>query len=285
MSLAIIVVNKNDSRFLIDLYKRFMDEGCPELIIVDGGSSEISLKNLKKMLPMAKVVRVEESPGPFESFVEGCKIAKSEYVSCWSADDYPMRGYMWRMKDAILQYPFADLFSCNAYVEREGRIYERILLPFDTYISPEYAVKMFKSGFYKQLNLIGSVIKKDRVLSAWEYGGKNLSVNFDGMYFFHAMFDKGLINLGKPLVTFRSYSNGFGATGKYKYLSDALKIHADYYRLTPEVYSKAIASGIWSKKAQWRSQIGLFLIRFIPKFLRLIFYRWYFKYDFRIEKL
>jgi len=281
--IAIVIVNYNDSRFLPKLVNKFCQQTPDYLIVVDDGSTEIDLDGLRALLPCS-VIKNTETKGPFGAFITGCKATDAEYVSCWSADDLPEDDYIEFIKHTIKNYPFINLISCNAHVEREREIFQRTLLPWTTYISPEYAVKIFKNGFYKQLNLIGSVIKKDTVLHAWANKGYKLKVNFDGMYFFHTLFKSGMINIGIPLVKYRSYCNGLGASGRYKDLQRAIEIHKEYYK-NNGTYDKAIESGIWSLKAQWRAQIALRLINFLPKFIRVMFYKWFYSYNYRIEKL
>lgn len=283
--IAIIIVHFNDTRFLINLIDKMLKQSPDDIIVVDDNSTEIDIETIKKLIPQVKVIKNDLKKGPFGAFIKGCMATDCEYVSCWSVDDVPNYGYIGRMRYVIRLYPFIKLVSCNAKVVREGETYYRTLMPFDTYISPDYAVKIFKNGFAKQLNLIGSVVKKQYAINAWNNGGHSLKANFDGMYFFYTLFKTGLINLGNYLITFHSYNNGFGSTGRFEDIKEAIKIHRLYYQYDKKVYDRTIESKIWSMKNQYMTQIALWAIRYMPKWARGMFYKWFYKYDWRIEKL
>jgi glycosyltransferase involved in cell wall biosynthesis len=284
--IAIVICNHNDSRFLISLVNRFIYQKPDELIIVNDASTDRSeelIACLQKKYPI-KLINVNVK-NPFAAFVEGCKAAEAEYISCWSADDYPEQDYLWRMRQAIEDYPLVDLYTCNAKVIREEMFFGRVLLPFDAYISPNYAVKMFKAGYAKMINLCGVLTKRDLVLKCWEEGGKDTEVNFDCMFTFFSVFDKGFINLGNKLAVYRSYPNSFGASGRNKKIKQATEAHKKMYRKNPFIYHRALRSGIWGAKARLSSLIALKLIMKLPKLARIIFYDWFYSYRQEIEKL
>ena len=281
--IAIILVNYNDSHFLIDVVKRIAAMRPDEFIVVDDESTDNSRKLLRYL--GAKVVINYGANGPFYSSIRGCQATDAEYVAFFSADDYPEFGYFDAMKQATKNYPFVDLFTCNGYVEREGEIYYRKLLPFDAYISPDYAVKIHKAGFAKNLNQCGFLMRKALVEKCWEEGGKNTTVNFDGMCAYFAAFDKGFVNLGCYLTVYRSYPNSWGATGCSKRIKKATAIHKKMYSKYPVVYDRAIKSGIWNSKQRWKSLFALWAIMKLPKWARNIFYNWFYSYNYKVEKL
>lgn len=287
-SVAYIIVHYNDTRWLLNILSIFKKrlEG-DEVIVVDDSSNEISFTDLAQLVAPfdVKLVNNDFGKGAFKAFAKGCSETHCQYVSCWSADDDPSLGYFIGVRTILMHFPNTKLITVNATVRREGKYYERTLLPFDSYISPDYAVKMFKNGFARQLNLIGSVIWKQCVLDAWENGGMQLRANFDGMYFFHTVFKYGFINIGQHLVTYRAYFNGLGASSKFSDLQNAIEIHRKYYAKDYRINRRVIDSGIWETKVQNRSQIALRVIRKLPRFLRRIFFNWFYSYDERIEKL
>lgn len=254
-----------------------------EFIVVDDESTDNSQELLKCL--GVKVVTNHGANGPFYSSLRGCQATDAEYVAFFSADDYPKPGYFAAMKQATKDYPFVDLFTCNGDVIREGSCYQRILLPFDAYISPDYAVKIHKAGFAKNLNQCGFLMRKELVEKCWEGGGKNTSVNFDGMAAYFAAFDKGFVNLGECLTVYRSYPNSWGATGCSKRIKKATAIHRKMYCQYPAVYDRAIKSGIWASKQRWKSLFALWAIMKLPKWARNIFYNWFYSYNYKVEKL
>jgi glycosyltransferase involved in cell wall biosynthesis len=282
--ISIIIVNKNDSRFLIHLISEFKKQGADDIIVVDDNSTDDSYY-LAKESGADKVIKKTGNPGPFSSFIEGIKEAKHINVSCWSSDDLPINGYMNKMQELTKKHPCKDLYTCNAIVEREGKHYQRTLFPFTSYVSPDYMVKIFKNGHAKSLNLIGSVMKRDLPLFCWENGGKHLPLNFDGMFFFYGAFNRGIINHGEHLVMYRSYPNSFGAVVDPQKTQDAINIIEGFYCKYPHIAERAHESGIFSQKAQFLSSFALKNIMKLPKFMREMFYEWFYSYDWRIEKL
>jgi len=285
-SIAIIIANYNDSRFLINIIKKFADQSADELIVVDDFSDDKSVE-LLKCLQKRYTFTLTRSKfgGPFGAFATGCMIAKSEFVSGWSCDDEPKKDYIDQMYQAIIDYPFVDMYTCNAEVVRENKLYKRTLLPFDAYISPEYMIKLVKSGHRQIINPIGTVIKKDIVLDCWNSGGIHTTANFDCMYTYFAALDKGFINLADHLVLYRSYSNSFGATGKNDEIKKSLETHKRYYSFCPHVSARANRAGIFSTKERLLPLLALWLITKVPYFIREKFYSWLYSYDSRREKL
>jgi glycosyltransferase involved in cell wall biosynthesis len=282
--ISIIIVNKNDSRFLPSIIEDFKRWGANEIIVVDDNSTDGSF-TIAEQAGADKVILKKGKPGPFQSFVEGIEVAKNKYVSCWSSDDLPINGYINKMESLIEKYPCKDLYTCNAIVEREGKHYQRTLFPFTAYVSPDYMVKIFKNGHAKSLNLIGSVMNRDLPLFCWENGGKHLPLNFDGMFFFYGAFNRGIINHGEHLVMYRSYPNSFGAVVDPQKTQDAINIIEGFYCKYPHIAERAHESGIFSQKAQFLSSFALKNIMKLPKFMREMFYEWFYSYDWSIEKL
>ena len=295
--IAVVLCNFNDSRFLIDVIERIARQDPDEFIVVDDRSTDRSLELLNCLIPYynIRVVLNNGVHSPFGSFAAGCQAAKSDFVACFSADDYPEEDYILKMRAALGTFGrMVDVFTCNTNVVREGMIYKRTLLPFTAYISPDYAVKIFQNGFAKNINQCGILISRDWVLQCWNSGGKDTDASFDCLYSFSSIFSKGFINLGEYLTTYRSYPNSFGAAGNKRKIDQAISVHKDIYRRIQApgdsnignlAYQRAIASGIWGFKARW---LGLFAVRNImklPMWARRRFYDWFYSYDQKVEKL
>lgn len=284
-NIAVVLCNYNDSRFLIDVIEKISVQGPDEFIVVDDRSTDRSLELLECLRKKHgfKIVKNDGAHSPFGSFVKGCQEAKSKYVACFSADDYPNQGYLKAMRKAIEDFPIVDVFTCNTFVAREGKGYLRTLLPFTSYISPDYAVKIFKAGYAKNINQCGIVIDREWVLKCWEGGGKNTTACFDCMYSFLSIFEKGFVNLGDYLTTYRSYPTGWGSTSGNKAIKESIKVQKEF--ASPVVYKRAFDSGIWGVKARWIALIALWGIMKLPKWARRLFYNWFYSYDQRVEKL
>jgi glycosyltransferase involved in cell wall biosynthesis len=284
--IAAILCNHNDSRFLISVVERIARQDPDEFIIVNDRSTDgsgVLLSALQRHYGF-KIVENDGVHSPFGSFVKGCQSTDADFVACFSADDYPNDDYLMKMRAAISAFPIVDVYTCNTDVIREGDVYKRTLLPFTAYISPEYAVKIFRAGYAKNINQCGIVIKRDWVLRCWEGGGKKTQACFDCMYSFSSIFRKGFINLGDYLTTYRSYPNGFGAASSNRKIKEASRMHKRFYRRN-SVYEYGAQSGIWSAKARWKAIVAIWGIMKLPKWARIKFYKWFYSYDMGVEKL
>lgn len=284
-SLCVVLCNFNDSRFLIDFVMSMGDQGADEFIVVDDRSTDRSvelLECLQKTVPI-KIVKNDGKHSPFGAFVKGCESTKADFVACFSADDIPHPDYLSKMRAAMNNYPIVDVYTCNALVQRENEMYQRTLLPFTSYISPDYAVKIFRAGYAKNINQCGIVVRRDWVMKCWVGGGRDMEVNFDCMYSFSSIFKKGFVNVGDYLVTYRSYPNSFGASGTNKQIKKFIEIHKNFCR--PQEKIRTASSGIWSAKARWKALIALWGIMKMPMWARRIFYKWFYSYNQGVEKL
>lgn len=281
--ISVVICNYNESRFLIDLIGKVRAEKPDEIIVVDDRSTDRS-DTLLALLDV-RVVAPCGPRNPFNTFVAGCQAATSDFVACFSADDYPLPGYISAMREAISKYPITDIYTCNAKVIREGAEYSRILLPFTAYISPDYMVKIFKAGFAKNVNMCGILMRRTWPLQCWEMGGWRAKVNFDCLFTFLTAFDKGIIHIGKCLACYRSFPASYGAKGKNNQIKKAISVHKEIFRAFPAAYRRAVDSGMWTISARWKALIALWGIMKLPKWVRVKFYRWFYAYNQRIEKL
>lgn len=285
--IAVVLTNYNDSRFLINAIEKIKLQGPDEIVFADDYSTDNSFEIVSKLFPEVTAVRNRSEKGAFNAYMTGVNATSCEYICPVAADDEFLAGHIAAMRDAIEKYPIADLYTCNELVLREGEMYSRILFPFDAYISPEYAAKIFKNGYGKNINFAGIVVSKKLIDYAWVSGGHSIKSNFDDMYNFYAIFSRGFVNLGKCLYLFRSFPNGFGATRKREEIAFATDVIEKFLTkaLKPLNYVSFLESGVLSKKSFLKTQIALWAINHMPKFAREIFYRWFYRYDWRIEKL
>ena len=287
---TLITCNYNDSRFMLDWAKRVTRQGFDEIILIDDNSTDGSLDLAHFLAKKHPIIKVLESPyqrGYFDTFMHAVEAATSEYVTSFSMDDYPKEDYLKKMRYAIEDYPFVDLFTCNAEVIREGSLYYKGLFPFEAFISPEYASKIFKSGHGRQLNVAGVLMRKEMLMDIWKGVGKDLKADFDFFFILYAMFTKGIVHLKDFLYTYRSYPNSFGVTRKKKDIKEAREKQVDFFMhsLDPKQFQLLMETGIFDEKYLVLSNLALKFIMRFPKRMRVLFYKWYYSYDWRIEKL
>jgi hypothetical protein len=282
---SIIMTIKNETKFLIQVMKKIYDEAVvkpDQLILVDGMSTDDRIgliDKLRKKYGFEYIVNDEKGikDSPFGAFIKGLPLAKYDYVSLWSVDDDPYPHYLLRMKKVIKDYD-PELVICSADVARENRRYQRVLYPFDCYVSPECMGKNYKT-FSRRINLVGSVIKKSIIEDNIKYLTK---VNFDSTYFFYTAFHKGLMNIGEPLILYRSYINSHGQLGKLEDILDWKEVSQKRFMQNLEVYRRAKQSGFWDN-----IRINHKLLNIVPKlplWIRHKIYENIYKYDSKEEK-
>lgn len=282
--ISIIMTIKNETKFLINVMDKLCAQKPDQLILVDGGSTDDHINliaTLQKKYNFEYVVNAVEAgsdlDSPFGAFLAGLPYAKHDYVSLWSVDDDPYPAYIPKMREMIEEY-HADLYVCSAVVARENETYKRVLYPFDAYISPECMVKNLET-FSRRINLVGSVIRKHRVLETINYITK---ANFDCTYFFHTALTKGIINIGDPLILYRSYMTSHGQLGKIKDILEWARVSKELFMLTPDLYERAVKAGLWSNLRENHKLLNLFPK--LPKFIRKIVYKHIYSYDSKEEK-
>jgi len=283
---AIILTIKNETKFLINVLQRLCSQKPDQLIIVDGQSTDDKIGLFKIMQDKYNFEYIvnDVEPGslhdsPFGAFLKGIPLVKDdiEYVSLWSSDDDPSPQYVDRMKWMIEDF-HPPMIICSADVERENMLYQRILYPFDCYVSPECMAKNYQT-FSRRINLVGSVIKKSIIEEHMKYITK---VNFDSTYFFHTAFDQGFMNIGKPQIRYRSYLNSHGQLGK---IEDILKwetVSKMRFLKTPKAYDLAVKAGLWKNLRINRKLLDLFPS--LPLWLRRKVYDNIYEYDTKEEK-
>jgi glycosyltransferase involved in cell wall biosynthesis len=282
--LALILVTHNESRFLINWIEKMLKQWKGELIVVDNASIDNTLEILK-LYPNLTIIKSPKNLGPFGGFIKGCQSTNAEFVACYSPDDEIGGSYIAQMVEAMEEYPLVDLYTCNCIVRREGEIYARTLLNYTAYISPDYAVKICKNGYNGKINLCGMITKREVVLRMWKLGGKDMDVNFDCLFSFFMIFDKGFVNVGKHIFLFNSYPKSWGAARNRNKIWKSIKSQLEIYKIYPHVYQRAIESKICSKQRHIVSGLAVKLIMYLPKWIRKLLYNKIYDYKWEIEKL
>ena len=280
--ISIILLHKNDSRFLI----RFLNSVIPqlmlkriEIILVDDNSSKEEFKNILEINQEEYPFKIIQNKGSGvkDATLTGCKHARFDHVSCWSVDDVMLPNYVFEMNQAIRKYK-AGLYLCASEVVRENEIYNRRLFSSDALLTPDYLVKLYKH-YGKCFNFVGSVIKKSHILNCEKFAH---NTNFDCLYNFYAMFSEGVYYVDKPLVRFYSYAESYGSKGKMKDIKTATKLAIQRYSDNQKALQRAIESGIFDSR---RAKFCLWLITKLPYFIREMIYDWYYSYNQKQEKL
>ena len=273
-TLCAVLVNYNDSRYLINWVEKMALQMPDELIIVDDCSTDPSVEliyHLQKKYPQIKLILRHKNGGCFEAFMTGVNNTECTHVSCWSCDDDPLPGYISRMKQAINDYPFVSIFTSNALIKREEYLYERVMMPFDSYISPQHLFKVAKIKGLAGINVIGNVTKREHVIDCWNRC--YLKTHFDAWYIFTAAFTTGVVILAENLVLYRANFRGLGSS---RTLGDNVKSikkmnHALVY--FPEAQKYLSQLKMWTVRQTIISTCILWLLPHLPKFIRKWMYK------------
>lgn len=285
--ISIIMTIKNETKFLHNVLRLLYGGSLPpdDLILVDGWSTDDHMGLYEKLRRKYgfKIVSNADAEGgikdsPFGAFLKGIPEAKHDYVSLWSVDDDPYPNYLDKMNKTVQEFE-PSLITCSADVMRENEMYQRVLYPFDGYVSPECMVKNYKT-FGRRINLVGSVIKKSIIEEHAEFLTK---VNFDSTYFFHTAFKDGFFNIGQPLILYRSYLNSHGQLGKWPDIKKWIKVSKKKFKQgSGVVFDRANKAGMWDNL--YFNWILLQIFPHLPYFLRRQAYKRIYKYDCKEEK-
>jgi len=96
------------------------------------------------------------------------------------------------------------------------------------------------------------------------------------MHNFYCMFSKGFVNLSDYLYLYRSYPNSYGVSSSMSSRKDANRIQVEFMRknLKPEIFKTVIDTGMYETRGVILTQIILWIMRWIPKCIRVKFYDW-----------
>ena len=126
-SIAVIVPNRNDARYLPRCISSIFDQEAPpdELILVDDQSTDDSVAVMRLLTANRPGVQLIENPvnlGVYGALDEGLKRSRSEYVLFLSSNDFVLPGIFAHAKACLAKYPGVGLWSAMGWlVDEEDR--------------------------------------------------------------------------------------------------------------------------------------------------------------------
>ncbi|MGH8671271.1 MAG: glycosyltransferase family 2 protein, partial [Burkholderiales bacterium] len=151
-SIAVIVPNRNDARFLPRCLRSVLEQATPpeELIVVDDASTDDSVAIIKSLIQSYPRVQLFVNPvniGANRTVNDSLGRARSEYVLLLSANDYVLPGIFSRAKTCLARSPGAGLWSAMAWlVDEDDRLIRLHPSPVvalnDTFLPPERCIKL-----------------------------------------------------------------------------------------------------------------------------------------------
>src|ERR1700694_5040602 len=151
-TIAVIVPNRNDSRYLTRCLRSVFDQPVPpdELIVVDDQSTDDSVTVIRAWVegrPGGALIRNPVNLGVYGAIHEGLKHSRSEYALFLASNDFVLPGIFSSAKRCIAQAPGAGLWSAMAWiVDEENRPLRMHASPVvslrDTFLSPQECLEL-----------------------------------------------------------------------------------------------------------------------------------------------
>ena len=123
--ISIVTPSYNQAKYLPETIESILRQDYPNLeyIIVDGGSSDESVDIIKRYESHLAYWVSERDNGQSEAINKGLKRATGDLFNWINADDILFPGALWRVAEAFVQNPDADLIvGDHARGGRKGRI-------------------------------------------------------------------------------------------------------------------------------------------------------------------
>jgi len=216
--ISVITVVLNNSKTLETSFKSLYQQKnlSYEHIVIDGGSSDGSLKIIKKYNNKINYWLSEKDKGIYDAFNKGMKLARGKYIGFLNSDDVYTKNAFKYLDDYIKNYPTVD-FIFGSVKKHWGVLYG--YRPYKIYWS---------WGFYSS-HSTGFFIKKK---SAEKVGNYNLKYKFssDYDYFFRMIVKHKLDGIGtKKNEVFGIFRRGgFSSTiSFFDHFLEEIKIRLD----------------------------------------------------------
>jgi glycosyltransferase involved in cell wall biosynthesis len=150
--IAVIVPNRNDSRYLARCIRSILDQATPseELIVVDDASTDNSIAVIEPLIwghPRARLVVNPVNIGTNRTVNDSLERARSEYVLLLSANDFVLPGIFMRAKACLARSPTAGLWSAMSWLvdeeDRPIRLHPSPIVSLnEAFLPPERCVKL-----------------------------------------------------------------------------------------------------------------------------------------------
>jgi glycosyltransferase involved in cell wall biosynthesis len=157
---SVVIPLYNKDKYILDTVKSVLEQTYPyyEIIIVNDGSSDDSVKVVEKIYDDKITLINKENSGVSDSRNLGIKTAKNDWIALLDADDIWNNEYLNEVNKMINSYPLADIiginYDCTTALNRKN------------YQMEGYVNNYFKANIGEYLfNSSSVVIKKNSILA------------------------------------------------------------------------------------------------------------------------
>jgi glycosyltransferase involved in cell wall biosynthesis len=149
-TIAVILPNRNDARYLPRCLRSVLDQEVPpdELIVIDDQSTDDSVEVIRSLIEGHAHAQLVECPinlGVYGAVDEGLKRSNSEYALFLASNDYVFPGIFERAKACLAKAPGAGVWSALAWIVDEDdqpiRLHPSPIVSLtDTFFTPDRCI-------------------------------------------------------------------------------------------------------------------------------------------------
>ena len=182
MKFTIITTNKNGRRFLEETIRSVISQRGSgvdlEYIVIDGGSTDDSLKIIRHYEQDISQIISEPDRGPVLAINKGLRLASGEIVAWLNADDRYHPGALKRVAQTITAHPDKALcFGSCRIIDEEGREIRRGITRFKEAFFPlssRFTIQCLNyisqpAMFFRRSALAAAGDLREEMLAAWDY--------------------------------------------------------------------------------------------------------------------
>lgn len=182
MKFSIITPNKNGGRFLDEAIRSVISQRASgidlEHIVIDGGSTDDSLKIIRSYEKDLSRVITEPDRGPASAISKGLRCATGEIIAWLNADDRYHPGALKSVAQIMTEHPGKALcFGACRIVDEEGREIRRGITRFKEAffpISSQFTIQCLNyisqpAMFFRRRALEAAGTLREDMVAAWDY--------------------------------------------------------------------------------------------------------------------